>query len=346
MGYKYRVSKSDSNRYLASTHAGRMIQHIYFGINLAIKIGGGLHLIRDGSEYAGFIVEGDDLQVIHKNRVARSLEPNDLFIELQKLNSHAEAIRKIYELLVEIRTIGGEEELTLQEQLKSNPRLLRKMVQSRSAEDISTIRDVLGGLLEEVKYTQTYWEINTQNVLRFLNAMARGESTDDFPMFIHLEVICNRSSNILEYLSVFGGQAPSIFHGNTTRKIAKPEAIDPNLELIGGKRTVPHIPFIKKGLIAANADWMAVQRNKAFRFTASSIKSKGLGMTGFSSNKGRDGVIDNPHFDAFYATLRQWVHTNYAKQVVGSSKGKGRARENDDDDEMTGTSKKGKFSFA
>lgn len=320
-----------------------MIQHIYFGVDLAIKMGAGLHIIRDGSQYAGFLLEGDELQVIVKNRTVRSLEPHDLQSELQKLNSHAEAVRKIYELLIELPRFDGDDEEISQEGIRSNPRMLRKMIQSRAPEVITTVKEKLNELIEDLKYTQTYWPINQETITRFLGAMSRLETTIDLPMYIHSEVLCGRSSNILEYLSVFGGQAPSIFHGNSVKQIARPESVDPNLELIGGRRAVPHIPFIKKGLVAASADWAAVWRNKAFRYTAVNAKSKGQGVAGFSSNKGRDGVIANPSFEGFYALLRQWIYSNNSRTVGSSARGKRRAQ--DDDEEMVDVTKRARFTF-
>lgn len=316
-------------RYLASTIPGRIIQHIYFGMNLTIELGGRLTLIRNGGEYAGFVVEGENLKVLYKNRVRTSLGAEEMGIQLASLNTHSKAAGKIHEYLVEISRIDGEMETITVQDIIQNPRKLREMVQARPGGDIESIREVLGDNVADLKYDQTYWEISSKNITRFLMALSQNQDIEDEPMYLHMDVLTNRSSKVLSYLSVFGHQAPSIFHGNTTKRILAVGEDDPNLAVVSGKRAVPYIPFVKKGLIAAGADWVAARRAKAFKYVGP--KKTGAGG-GFSSARDRHGVITNPDFDAFYVAMRMWMYTE--EERPAQPRGKKRAQGDDDDEAM------------
>lgn len=313
---------------MANSHAGRMIQHIYFGIELAISMGCRQILIKDGAEYVGFILAGSGKSLVHKNRVLHSLTAEDLNSELRSLNEHSEAVRRMYELVVGIARWKDGQDPDLEE-VMHNPRKLREMMHSREEEPVSNIKREFLGLLENTKWRQTYWEVTADNLLRFLNAMSRSEDITEEPMYPHGEVFFNRVNNILEYLSVFGYQGPSIYHGRSNKSIARPEDNDPNLEMVGTKRAVPHIPFVKKGIVAAGMDWACVAKNKSFRYTPA--KGKGP-VAGFTDAKSRDGLVGNPQFEAFYASLRVWVHSKVKKDKL--TKDKGKRRTNEDDEEM------------
>lgn len=190
-----------------------------------------------------------------------------------------------------------------------------------------------------MRYQQTYWTINPENILMFLRYMLQRVDMMDEPMYLHTDVLMGRSSNILEYLSVFGGQAPSFYFGNVVKQIRNVNDVDPNLANVNNKRALPHIPFAIKGLIASALDWATVRRSKAFKFAGP--KKNGQGAP-FSDAKARDGIITSPQFDAFYSSLRMWVYSGDSGTIV--QKGKRKAGEDMETDEA-GSSKKPKTSF-
>jgi hypothetical protein len=330
-------------RYLANSYAGRIIQHIYLGIKLAIDTGAGLVLVRDGSDYAGFFLKGEVIRVAVQNRVYSARSEKELSAELKALDIHNATIDELYEMLLDVEILGGfEEEITVEE-MRRNPRMLREMIQKRSPEGIDKVRKVLSEKINLLKYSQTFWDITPGNLKRFLEAMVFKFPMKDEPMYIHIDVLCNRSSDILEYLSVFGVQAPSIYHGTKSLSIGKPNTDDPNLEIVDGKKKVPHMPFVKKGLAAAGQDWASVHRQKAFRYTPAEVKMSGKG---FSSAKKRDGFVAEPDFTLFYSNLQKWVFTGQAAEMKGKRKAVGPAGENGEEDtEMTPPSKKTKYVF-
>lgn len=331
-------------RFLSSTYAGRVIQHIYFGINLCIEMGGQMCLISDGSDYAGFAVEGEGLQLLEKNRVRNSYPKDDVERALEQLSTHTVAVQKIYQAVVEIARMDGAEEKITSDDCMINPRVLRALIQARRAIDINELRAILNEHVGKLRYKQVYWEINPKNIVRFMRCVIQRAEIMEEPMYLHIDVLTNRSSNILEYLSVFGAQAPSFYYGNTFKQIANSGSDDPNLKLVNNKRALPHIPYTKKGLIAAAGDWATVRRTHALKFQG----PKKIGPnTGFSDTRQRDGIMSGPEFDEFYPLLRIWSYagTNEAP-VAGSSKAKKRSQD-DGDDEMEGSApKKSKVSYS
>jgi len=332
-------------RFLSSTPAGRVIQHVYFGINLCIDMGGRLHIIKDGSDYAGFAIEGENLSVLVRNRIKNSYQPDDIRVALESLSSHSAAVRKIYDILVAVgRVDGGEEQRTFEECVQ-NPRVIREMILARGAKDMNALRETLGERIGELKYRQTYWEDTSENLLKFIQKLTHGASMMNEPMYVHIDVMMNRSSNLLEYLSVFGSQAPSLYYGDTVKQIAATGKDDPNLRLINGKRALPYIPYVKKGLIAAAMDWATVHRSHAIKFQGPRGK---IGPNApFADKKARTGLITAPQFDDFYSLLRLWSFSESNDDASGSSKKAGKRKQVDDDADMAegSSSKKPKMQY-
>jgi len=322
-------------RFLASTSAGKVIQHIYFGIDLCIELGGHLYLIKDGAEYAGFAIRGDGLSLMSKNRLRHSYPQDEVVTALASLSTHATAVKEIYEAVVEVgRLDGGMDTITLDE-CQQNPRKLRELIQSRAAKELSMTRELIASKVSELRYRQTYWDITPKNILRFLQMMSQNASMMSEPMYLHIDVLTNKSSEILEYLSVFGAQAPSFYYGNSIKQIANTGTDDPNLRLVNGKRAVPHLPFVRKGLIAAAGDWATVRRTHAVKFQG---PKKAGPNAGFSDTKNRDGIMASPEFDDFYPLLRLWSYS-MSNDSQGGSSGKGKKRASAEvDDAMEGGS--------
>lgn len=312
-------------------------------MKLVIELGGIMRLVADGSEYAGFAIEGDGLSLLEKNRIRPSFSKGDVEVALENLSTHNGAVIAIYDAVIEITRMDGlTEEITKEECLR-NPRCLRAMIQARKAVDINSVREILNEKVGLLRYNQTYWELNPKNLVRFLQLVVQHVKIMDEPMYPHIDVFTNRSSPILEYLSVFGGQAPSIYFGNMNKQISDSGAGDPNLQIIQGRRALPHIPYVKKGLIAAAADWATVKRTHSIKFQGPRKVGPG---TGFSDAKARDGVVANPEFDEFYPLLRLWSYSETNDRQEGSSKKSGEKRKGPDVDMEEGTSKKPKVAYS
>jgi hypothetical protein len=310
-------------RYLASNRAGKIIQHIYFGIRMAIYTGAKIVLLKDGVNYAGFVLEGT-LSILEKNMTRNSLGEEDFKKEISALNSHHASVEKIHEILLAIGRLDGKDEETTVDEIALHPRKLRRMIIERKDKDIEEKRKILDEHIEKLSYRQDYWEINSESLIKFLTAMTQRKNMDDEPLYVHIDTLLNRSSEVIPYIAVFGPQAPSIWYGSQIKAICPIDKPDPNLEKIDNKRAIPHIPYATKGVIAAAQDWSAVYRNKAFKFVPATGKGP---VKGFSASKGRTGFIADPNFDNFYTMLRLWVHKEKGDKMDTSSDSK-RKRDN------------------
>jgi hypothetical protein len=274
-------------------------------------------------------LKGDDIVVANKNRILKALEPEELQKQLRLLNTHTEAVEKIHSMVFELEKLRDIDDPTV-ETCSRNPRALRQMIQNRPSLVIEPKKEKIIELIQKLSYSQTFWEVKADNILKFLLALDRHDDISEEPMYIHGDVFFARASNILEYISVFGSQGPSIYQGTAVKQIMRPELDDPNLHVVEKKRAVPHIPFKKVGIIQAAADWASVAKNHAFRY----IPAKGKGqVSGFSDNKKRDGVIANPLFENFYSALRHW---SYSGHVENPSQGKGKRKADDMDIDAAG----------
>lgn len=330
-------------RYLSSTRPGRIIQHIYLGIKLAMESGGEIVIVRDGGEYSGFLLMGAGLKIAIQNRVFSSLEGADLQKELSALNFHYAACEKIYSLLEAVDREDEEDECITLEQVQMSPRYIRRMIQSRSASEIEEIREELSKTISKLSYEQRYWDINSENLVRFARALRFQTPMDDEPLYVHVETLLNRNSEVLPYLAVFGAQSPSIYHGTHSLRFAPPLDNDPNLVETAGKRKVPHIPFYTRSTVTAAADWSTAHRNKSFRYIPADKTANGKG---FSSAKKRDGFVGGTEFVEFYSSIREWMYRGYVQGQQSSDKGKRKAGDSGvDESGSSAKTKKTKFTF-
>jgi hypothetical protein len=257
---------------------------------MAIYTGAKIVLLKDGVNYAGFVLEGT-LSILEKNMTRNSLGEEDFKKEISALNSHHASVEKIHEILLAIGRLDGKDEETTVDEIALHPRKLRRMIIERKDKDIEEKRKILDEHIEKLSYRQDYWEINSESLIKFLTAMTQRKNMDDEPLYVHIDTLLNRSSEVIPYIAVFGPQAPSIWYGSQIKAICPIDKPDPNLEKIDNKRAIPHIPYATKGVIAAAQDWSAVYRNKAFKFVPATGKGP---VKGFSASKGRTGFIADP----------------------------------------------------
>jgi hypothetical protein len=159
-------------RYLSSTAPGRVIQHVYFVMDMAIKMGCEIRLLRDGSEYAGAVILGKGI-ILYKKTVLKQLDADDFARQIRLMAKHHEAIQKIWETLFGIKRIDEKDEDMTLIDLQKNPRNIRKMVQDRRSEDIEEHRKVLCEQFANLRYAQEYWDITSKTIVSFFTKMSQ-----------------------------------------------------------------------------------------------------------------------------------------------------------------------------
>jgi hypothetical protein len=284
---------------------------------MSIETGDNLYLLADGGQYCGFTLVGGRSRIMYKNVIKDPLSVDDFKTQLQRLNEHTQAIEDICSMVEAVATIEDGNVRTLDRAKAAiSPRYINTEIRGRPANLIEEIREDLRAPIERLKYSQNYWEKSAKDISNFVARLVTGSDMEDEPMWPSEAVLLNRTNDILRLLSVFGGQAPSIFNGNSAKKVAAPGIEDPNLRIVDKKRVVQYIPFYTKGLIAAAADWQAAKNSTSFKF----IPARANEGRAMASAKQRSGVIRDPDFDTFYSNLRQWMHTKIERKVDPGSK--------------------------
>jgi hypothetical protein len=243
-------------------------------------------------------------------------------IELIKgLNQHEEALIEIGSILTKIPVNGMSIDFDM-ERAKKSPRYVFGEIRRRGVESIegddAKVKKLLQKEIKRLRYEQEFWIINQENITRFITCIATNADLKDAPMLCEDSVLLNRSS-IVEYLSVFGFNAPSIFNGDQTMKIPMPGTEDINLVEKDGKRRMPFIPYIIKGLNQASSDWGAVRSSGGFKYFAA--KKGGAGK--FDDVKKRSGVVDKKHLDEAYPLLKAWMHADMEQADIDKKRAAG-----------------------
>jgi hypothetical protein len=313
-------------RMLSGTQAGKIIQHIYFGMSLCEETGMSLALITDGGSYAGFKLIGD-VPLLLRGQKKIAVSGSDMLEELAALNEHSAAVRKFFDTVVEIGRADGSGEPVTFDMLCRYPRLLRQMVQARSPKDINEIQSILAETIRDMKYSQTYLEINTENIGTILQAIIAKSSSSDLPFYVSADTVFNRSSMVVEYLAAFGPQAPSFFHGSKGVKIVPHGDDDENLVVVGKKTKLPYLPVYKKGISAALLDWASMVSSKSIKYTPSKAPSA------FCDTSKTHCIISGKDFVPYYNQIKTILYMAVPAKQVKVDKGKGKRRAESDVEE-------------
>jgi hypothetical protein len=308
-------------RSLMTTENGKILQHIYQLIRLSARGGETGFLIANGGCYGGFFITGENSTLIARGK-SDCMGSREECIELIKaLNQHEEALIEIGSILTKIPVNGMAIDFDI-ERAKKSPRYVFGEIRRRGVESIegddAKVKKLLAKEIKRLRYEQEFWIINQENITRFITCIATNADLKDAPMLCEDSVLLNRSS-IVEYLSVFGFNAPSIFNGDQAMKIPMPGTEDINLVEKDGKRRMPFIPYIIKGLNQASSDWGAVRSSGGFKYFAA--KKGGAGK--FDDVKKRSGVIDKKHLDEAYPLLKAWMHADMEQADIDKKRAAG-----------------------
>jgi len=319
-------------RNLQSCRQGLELQHIFYGIDMAVRLGGQFALISEGREYRGFAVVRTEGSILDKNVVRPALSTEDIKKEVDKLRVHERALAKIKTILDGIPDVSGVATEMDIELYRLSARRLAEFIYTKdtsllSDDDKTALRDAI----EETVYAQTYWEITPENLMKLLRALVHNKWFDaDAPYYLYRGVALS-TDPVTRALAAFGPDAPSCFQGDERRTISKPGVDDPNLVKTDGRRTrLPYIPIYRVPILTAATHWKSVQSRGEIRFKPPRAKKPE-----FTNRTAMQFAVEGDHFDAFYTLLREYV----AGKTIATrtQKGKRGADQMDLDDTATDT---------
>jgi hypothetical protein len=293
-----------------TSNAGKVLQHIFFGIQSAVETGSLFRIIVDRGTYRGFVLLGKNIRVLVNGAVEVPREYGIIKGEVEALDTHRFAVERIVETLagLEMKTSGSSSLDGLDAELMStNSRYMAKQIYRRKVAGESVEEEVLKDAILKLRYGDTYWIPNSANTLQIMRCIMMGQIADNEPFYLGGGTVFSDNS-IVRILSVFGPTAPTLSVRTGTKNIAicPPEATDPNLQVIGKTTKLPYLPIYSRNLNDAADMWDALRRTKVLKVMAAKAKSAGK----FVDRTADIGHVSGKEFHDLYALLRTWCHAS------------------------------------
>jgi hypothetical protein len=138
-------------RHLSSTLAGKVIQHIYFGIKLSLESGLIMDTILDGGKYVGFMLKGPAV-ILARGSMVPPMEHEALQKAVEGLGRHRATVQKIAEMLYVIPLTGAAQHAIDLAICGKNPRALLQEFLKRPVSAIEEKRKEFGELIDLLTY--------------------------------------------------------------------------------------------------------------------------------------------------------------------------------------------------
>lgn len=297
-------------RNLSKTKKGLELQHILWGIKMSSEVAGVMRIIIVHGVYRGFLIYGRN-NVLDHGVMKAPLSKQELQKEYDDLAVHHKACVEIVAMLEEAYIKSGLQRAIDLEEVKRSARLVHNLCEEVGVAQNEALRISLEPLIRKLRYGLAYWEANSTNLIRVVEAMTTGNwKYPEAPYCLDAE-LWYTNNRLLVSLAVFGPKAPSIVAASQTFHIARPGTNDSNLVRKDGKRHLQYIPFYIKSIQQAAIDWNKVRDKKVLSMYPPQKKSKA-----FTERNKADGFIDQ-EFDHGYEMIRLFA---YAFEDIDSNK--------------------------
>lgn len=260
---------------IASTETGRVLQHLFLGISLAVRAQGRLFPIMDQRRYLGFTLHGWYFTVSIDGYKHRPVDTAELAKQVRRVDEHAVALAEILQRLQKLKlkdTNRVPSKMFLQtakEDALRNPRALANLVRSFKLEENEIIEEI-EKMATRLSFPQRYWPFTVENILRAIDLLVSDSFPPiDVPMFARGGTITAEKPAI----SIFAafGECGFSFKTPGGRPLKVPSEIsgDTVLKPYKGKNqkeVKPNPTFImsKKSLALCVDDWKAFLGDHVF----------------------------------------------------------------------------------
>jgi hypothetical protein len=252
---------------LSSTATGRMLQHLFLGVKLAIQGQARLFPIFRGTDYVGFTLHGWYFSVSIDGYKHVPLVYEKLVSEVADIDLHNVALSRIVQKIAGSKRkdtgklFGKAAALEFKQQITS-PRQLAMMLSMLRLDEKE--KDSIEELANQLAFPQRFWPLDPEHILRAIDHLvARTTLPETEPLYTRGGVLTTLSLD-LSIFSVFGDQAFSLrIPGGESRKIPKDVASDTLFKPYSGKNQKqvvprPNIVIAKKNLSLCVEDWKAL----------------------------------------------------------------------------------------
>lgn len=251
---------------IASTETGKVLQHIFCGISLAIRAQARLFPIVEGRRYLGFTIHGWYFTVSIDGYRHRPMEYATLVDHVRQVDEHAVALAEIFRMLSKLKLTDTNKAMgktvlqALRSDVANNPRKLAEVIRRFRIDD-HTIAEEIEKCCSRLSYPQRFWPYTVENILRAVDFLVADSFPPvDTPMFPRGGTITSRSPAIAIF-ALFGESGFSFkTAGGKPLKIAADLTGDTVLKPYKGKNqkeVKPNPTFIlsKKSLGLCVEDW-------------------------------------------------------------------------------------------
>lgn len=251
---------------VAATESGRILQHLFLGVSLAIRAQARMYPILDGRRYLGFTLHGWYFTVSIDGYKHRPMFNEELVKQVRTVDEHAVAIASILQRLASLKLIDGKKKPTktflqnAKPEVSSNPRKLAEFIRKFDLEDSEEIEEI-EKLATRLSFPQRYWTFTVENILRAVDFLIAGSFPPvDTPMFPRGGTLTSATPTI-SIFALFGECGFSFkTAGGKPLKVPVDQSSDTVLKPYKGKNqkeVKPNPTFIlsKKSLGLCVEDW-------------------------------------------------------------------------------------------
>jgi hypothetical protein len=276
---------SKANNDWAKTEAGKILQHHFLAVDMAVESGARPFFVYEHEEYMGFCLLGGGFRVFLHDVWNSPVEAADLQRELSKLSSHSKAITRICEVLSGCQIVTEDAKKATIAKVNGIEDARQLFLAAKQRVVQKSAREKIERYLPDLAFKQTYLPRTAENVVAALEAIS-DPSVDisELPMYLGPENMWCVDREI-EVLSAFGASAPTFINPGG-KKIRIPQTKDKDvasiIDPISKKRPLEAIPiyFIKVEVASADMrkifDSCCISPNQAIRMK----KSKCLYLEG------------------------------------------------------------------
>jgi len=281
----------------APTYAGMQLQHLLYGIHLAIETQTRLFVVIERALYLGFVLLGCDFNIWIHGKQLGPRTPEELKHDVERMSTNTSLLVEVVDL---VNCLADIDEVTIDleaSEIKSARQIWYRL-REKSAGDDDKAKILVK--LQSVTFETPYLRVTPENIIMALDTIYNeGSLPAQTPMFVYTDFF-NFSDKELEVLSLFGPSAFSMlqFKGKIW-EIRNEGELDPaDVEVEIGKsrvktKALPQLYISVKPLVACANDMRHMIRTRSV--------SQGTEASGASKNI-RFAGADR---DAIWGTLKK-----------------------------------------
>lgn len=287
---------------IAQTQTGKVLQHIFCGVQLAIQAQARLYLLISDGRYMGFTLHGWYFTVSIDSYKRVPVSHEELVTAVKLVDEHNVAVAQILSKLSKMKTGGRLPTKKYLDERKpivaKNPRELAELLRQFDLSDIED-REEIEKLANKLSFPQRFWEFSPEKILAAVDLLlAKSFPAVDLPLYVRGGTLTTTDPA----LSIFGlfGESGFSFRtpGGVAIKVPKDQGEDTLYKPYRGKNNKeikpnPTLVVSKRSLGLCVEDWHAFTADH--RFHNKNTRDQAFRSVAFGGPKGKElwnGLID------------------------------------------------------